>query len=216
MDWVLYGVGSPYVYEVYESLLRLGRGVAGLVDNLCQGNVPQDLGRVATMKDIPMEWRTLQVALPLLTPGYRFQAEAQAREFGFYRFPSILDPTAVIASKTEIAEGVHVNAAATIGSQCRLEKHVYINRSASIGHHSVMEEYVSTGPGCIVCGHCVIGRGTFVGAGAIIKPKVHIGANAVIGAGAVVLKDIPPFSVVVGNPAKVVKTGISGYNDAKV
>ncbi len=46
----------------------------------------------------------------------------------------------------------------------------------------------------------------WVGAGAVITDGVHIGKGAVIAAGAVVTKDVPPFSVVAGVPAKVIKT----------
>lgn len=45
----------------------------------------------------------------------------------------------------------------------------------------------------------------FIGAGSIIMPGVTIGANSFIGAGSVVTKNIPPNSVAVGNPAKVIK-----------
>jgi maltose O-acetyltransferase len=41
---------------------------------------------------------------------------------------------------------------------------------------------------------------------AIILPGVTIGKGSIVGAGAVVSKDVPPFSVVVGNPALVIKT----------
>jgi acetyltransferase-like isoleucine patch superfamily enzyme len=47
--------------------------------------------------------------------------------------------------------------------------------------------------------------GVWIGAGVIITAGVTIGKNAVVGAGSVVTKDVPPFSVVVGNPAKVMK-----------
>lgn len=50
----------------------------------------------------------------------------------------------------------------------------------------------------------VIGRGAVVGAAAVILPGTRIGAGSVVGAGAVVRGDIPPDSLVVGNPAKVV------------
>ena len=55
-----------------------------------------------------------------------------------------------------------------------------------------------------------IGNNVFVGAGTIILPGVTIGNNVVIGAGSVVSKDIPDDSVVVGNPARVVKS-LSDY-----
>jgi acetyltransferase-like isoleucine patch superfamily enzyme len=50
-----------------------------------------------------------------------------------------------------------------------------------------------------------IENGVWIGAGAIITAGVTVGKNAVIGAGSVVTKDVPPFSVVVGNPAKIIK-----------
>jgi maltose O-acetyltransferase len=50
----------------------------------------------------------------------------------------------------------------------------------------------------------VIGKRVFVGAGAIILPGTRIGDGSVVGAGALVRGDVPPGSVVVGNPAKVV------------
>ena len=51
----------------------------------------------------------------------------------------------------------------------------------------------------------IIGKYVAIGEGCIILPGVTIGDNAVIGANAVVTKDVPPFSVVAGNPAKVIK-----------
>ena len=47
--------------------------------------------------------------------------------------------------------------------------------------------------------------GAWIGAGAIITAGVRIGKNSVVGAGSVVTKNIPDYSVAVGNPAKVVK-----------
>ena len=46
----------------------------------------------------------------------------------------------------------------------------------------------------------------WVGAGAIVLPGVTVGENSVVGAGAVVTHDVPPYTVVAGNPARVIKT----------
>ena len=51
----------------------------------------------------------------------------------------------------------------------------------------------------------VIGDGVWIGARAIVLPGVTIGEGAVIAAGAVVVKDVPPFTVVGGNPARIIK-----------
>lgn len=45
----------------------------------------------------------------------------------------------------------------------------------------------------------------FLGVHSVVLPGVHIGKGAVIGAGSVVLSDIPPFSIAVGAPARVIK-----------
>lgn len=51
----------------------------------------------------------------------------------------------------------------------------------------------------------VIGNDVWIGRRVIILPGVQIGDGCIIGAGAVVVKDIPPYSVAVGNPAKIAK-----------
>lgn len=53
-----------------------------------------------------------------------------------------------------------------------------------------------------------IGKNVFLGGGSIVLPGVRIGNHVVVGAGSVVTKDIPDHSVVVGNPAKVIRTGV--------
>lgn len=57
-----------------------------------------------------------------------------------------------------------------------------------------------------------IGDDCWIGGGAIIMPGVTIGKGCVIGAGALVTKDIPDYSVAVGNPAKVIKTLLDKTN----
>jgi maltose O-acetyltransferase len=85
-------------------------------------------------------------------------------------------------------------------------------------------DYAGLSPGVIVLAHdasmhaqigstriaCVeIGKRVFVGAGAIILPGTRIGDDAVVAAGAVVRGDVPPGTLVVGNPAKVVADAAS-------
>ncbi|MGZ3680068.1 MAG: hypothetical protein ACXWQR_16150, partial [Ktedonobacterales bacterium] len=80
-------------------------------------------------------------------------------------------------------------------------------------------------PGCAFSAECMRGptlqRGVQVGVNVTITPRVTIGAYSVIGSGAVITRDIPPHSLVVGNPARVIKqieaitctTGVAGSHD---
>jgi acetyltransferase-like isoleucine patch superfamily enzyme len=56
--------------------------------------------------------------------------------------------------------------------------------------------------------HTRIGKNCFIGGRSMILPGVQIGDNCVIGAGSVVTKSVPPFSLVAGNPARVLREGI--------
>ena len=51
----------------------------------------------------------------------------------------------------------------------------------------------------------MIEENVWVGGGAILLPGVTVGRNGVVGAGAVVIRDVPPNTVVVGNPAWVIR-----------
>ena len=56
--------------------------------------------------------------------------------------------------------------------------------------------------------HTRIGQNCFIGGESIILPGITVGDNCVIGAGSVVTKDVPPRSIVAGNPAKVIRSDI--------
>jgi len=62
-------------------------------------------------------------------------------------------------------------------------------------------------------GDIEVGNDVWVGTGALILSGVHIGDGAVIGAGSIVARDIPPYSIAVGNPCRVVK---KRFDDATI
>ncbi|WP_071190418.1 gamma carbonic anhydrase family protein [Trichormus sp. NMC-1] len=72
------------------------------------------------------------------------------------------------------------------------------------GCPTILEDHVTIGHRAVV--HSAhIESGSLIGIGAIILGGVKVGTGSIIGAGAVVTKDIPPFSLVVGIPAKIVR-----------
>lgn len=54
-----------------------------------------------------------------------------------------------------------------------------------------------------------IGNNSVIGVRSIILPGISIGNNVIVGAGSVVTKDVPDNSIVAGNPAKIIRTGIT-------
>lgn len=83
------------------------------------------------------------------------------------------------------------------------------------GIHIEEETYITSGTRILThdfClkqhGHTRIGKCCFIGADALLLCGVTIGDNVIVGAGAVVTKDVPSNSIVAGNPARIIRSGI--------
>jgi sugar O-acyltransferase (sialic acid O-acetyltransferase NeuD family) len=216
VSWLLYACRSAYAAEVAEIVWRRDQVVRALVDNVDGDRVESDIAPVLEPKALADGLLDLPVVIPLLTPGYRRDAEAEARSHGLHHFPALADPTSVLASSATLDEGTVVNAVAVIGSNTQIGRFVHVNRTASIAHDDVIGDYATVGPGAVLAGSVTVGVGAFIGAGVVCAPEVTIGANAVVGAGSVVVKEVGPGTVVVGNPARTIRTGTMGYRNAGV
>jgi sugar O-acyltransferase (sialic acid O-acetyltransferase NeuD family) len=212
---VLYAVSSPYAAEAMETARRLGWEVEACVRNVPGLPVSAELPSVVEVDELPSQLHSLPFTVPLITPGHRHAATADARARGFRAQAELIDPTAVVASDVELGEGSYVNAGAILGAGVRAGASFSANRGASLGHHTRIGDYVTIGPAAATGGCCELERGAFVGVGAMLAPEVKIGANAVIGVGAVVVDDVPPGVVVAGNPARVLREA-PGYGGVAV
>jgi UDP-N-acetylglucosamine acyltransferase len=84
----------------------------------------------------------------------------------------------------------------TLGDGCFILSHSYI------AHDVVLEAGVTLSPGARLGGHTRVLEGANVGMGAVVHQFSTVGAYAMIGMGAVVTRDVPPFCLVTGNPAR--------------
>ncbi len=114
-----------------------------------------------------------------------------------------------IAFKAKKKTGIDIHPAATIGSGIFIDHGVglVIGETTEIGDNCVLYQGVTLGGTGKDTGkrHPTLDEGVMVSAGAKVLGPVHIGAHSKIGAGSVVLKDVPPYSTVVGVPGRVVK-----------
>lgn len=199
---VLFGIGSPVVADVEESICRAGVTIAAGIHNRPVPSQLSDDIPVTTPDEISADLLSLPFLVPLFTPANRRVAVEEAGRCGLRNPFTLIDPTAIVPRRFEIAAGSYVNAGCVIGSQTSIGPYGFLNRGAVIGHHASFGAFVSIGPGAVICGNVTIGSGVFIGAGATILPSIVIGDNAVVGAGAVVTRDVDAGSTVTGNPAR--------------
>ena len=206
MQCVVYGTGTTFLDDVLVTLRRLSWEPAGFVaggdDDVEVPAVPVD------PDEIPASWLDLPVVIPVLTSSARRRLVAEAADRGFTRFPAVIDPTAIVADNAHLGEGSFVNAGAILAAHVRVGRFAVINRAVSIGHHGTIADHAFLGPGVTTCGRVVVGESSVIGAGSVIVPGRSVGAACVVAAGSVVLADVPDGTVVRGNPAETVKTGL--------
>lgn len=117
---------------------------------------------------------------------------------------TVIHPTAFVASNATLGEGCQILPHAVVAVDCHLGLSCIVNSSASVDHEGRLADGVHLAPGARLAGCVSVERFAMVGTGAVVLPRVRIGEGAVIGAGAVVLRDVAPWTVVAGNPARVV------------
>mgnify|MGYP001046639594 CR=1 FL=1 len=122
---------------------------------------------------------------------------------------SIIEPPfyCVYGQNIHLGEYVYLNFSCTIldCNEVRIGNHVMVGPGVQIytaAHHLQAEP---RNQGWEVAKAITIADNVWIGGSAILLPGVNIGQNAVVGAGAVVTRDVPANTVVVGNPARVVR-----------
>lgn len=127
-----------------------------------------------------------------------------ANTFSYFH-PFIQHPSAIVLPSSVIKEGSVIMPQVVINSEVKIGKHCIINSAAVIEHDCVLHDFVHVSPKAALAGNVSVGEGTHIGIGAVVIQGVKIGKWSTIGAGAVILKDVPDFSVVVGNPGKIIR-----------
>jgi len=160
------------------------------------------------------------------------ELETRIGEKGLIRSHTVIYAGNRIGARFATGHGVLLRESNRIGDDVSIGSHTVIEHDVSIGHRvrihssafipefSVIEDDGWIGPHvvftnvlhplCPEVSRCIKGptirAGAKIGAGAIVLPSVIVGEMALVAAGSVVNRDVPPRTVVAGNPARIIRT----------
>lgn len=122
------------------------------------------------------------------------------------RFVNLIHPTAIIPKGLcEIGNGCMMAPLSQLSPDTTLEDNCILLPNSYVGHDSTLQKFVHIATNGVVGANVHIGKAVHIGSNATIREKVKIGDFSLIGAGSMVLNDVPYNSVVVGNPARLLK-----------
>lgn len=162
----------------FASNVRLGRGAYldhGVYLHACPGGVTIGAGTFVMKNAILHVYNFRDLPNAGITIGQR----------------SLIGEACILRGQGGITIGDDVYLAPLV--QMLAVNHIYHDTTRPVSHQGITVQGIT------------VEDGAWIGGGAMILDGVRIGRNAVIGAGAVVSKDVPPFCVAVGNPARVVR-----------
>jgi sugar O-acyltransferase (sialic acid O-acetyltransferase NeuD family) len=193
--------GGEHARIVADCLLSSGQNVSAFFDPKYSGNVYG----IPQRGDYDPEYEP--DALAVIAIGNN-QIRKRLSTSTKHKFANAIHASAIISAFVTMGVGNMVLHGSIVQTGTRIGSHVIINTGAQIDHDCVIENFVHVAPGVVLCGTVVVEEGAMIGARAVVIPGKRIGKWSIVGAGAVVIDDVPEYSVVVGNPAKVIKSNI--------
>lgn len=121
--------------------------------------------------------------------------------------PTLIHPSAIVSKYSQLAKGVVIHANSVIQADAMIEQDTIISYNSSVTHTTKIGKSCYLAFGSTVGAFVEIQDNVFVGqSAAIVSGKLnYVGHDSIVGAGSVVIQNIEPFSVVAGNPAKLIK-----------
>lgn len=107
-----------------------------------------------------------------------------------YSLPAIIDPTAVVSSKTQIGEGTYIGKGAILNSNVSIGKMCIINSAALCEHDCRIGDFTHVAVRAVLCGEVKIGVGCFIGANSTIVQSVEVGDYSFVDATALVSNNV--------------------------
>lgn len=121
------------------------------------------------------------------------------------RFATLVHPTAALSTFSTVGHGVVLYPNVVVMAGVRIGDHVTVLANTVMNHDVVVEDFCIITSGVNLSGGVRLGRGSYIGAGASLIQYCTVGEWALVGLGSAVVRDVAPWTVVAGRPARFVR-----------
>ncbi len=175
----------------------------------------------AVLDDNPARWGTALLGVPIvgglaelarwegaravIAIGHNARRKQIAEAHPSVEWITVVHPSAIVHPSATLGEGAMVIWRAVVEPDARVGAHAIVNSGAIVCHDSVVGAYAHVSVTSVMAGNARVDEGAFLGMNAAVIGGVTVGAWSTVGAGASVVRDVPPRSVAVGVPARVIR-----------
>ena len=205
-DIIIVGA-SGFGTEILWLARRLGRNVAGFLDDTTEKHKTHILG-VPVLGAINEcgKYGSNEFIVAIGSPRGRASVVSDLTGHGIVEYATLVDPSAIVGENVSIGEGSIVCAGVICTVNVSIGRHTIINLNSTVGHEVEIDDFVTIAPNVSISGNIYLNNLVEVGTGATLREKLEVGAGSVVGMGSVLTKSVDENKIVVGNPARVIKS----------
>ncbi|QLE02501.1 NeuD/PglB/VioB family sugar acetyltransferase [Galbibacter sp. BG1] len=204
-------IGAGTQGQVYASYLKeAGVNIVGFIDDDPQLlhqeviGIPV-LGNYQDLFSTSFKEKIQNVYCPIGNNHIRVKYLSTLKKEG-YSIPSFIHKTVHIAPDVSLGEAVYMLVGNIVMPHTSIGSYIMVNMDSTIAHHVTLEDgvFLSSGVNIGACIH--VKSKAYVGMGVTAMTGIKtIGEDCLLGAGTVIIKDVPDYATVVGNPGRVIK-----------
>ena len=204
-------IGAGTHGQIYASYLKeAGINLIGYIDDAdsFQGKSVLGLdilGKYSDLFENRLKNKVTDIYCPIGDNKIRKKYLSTLKEEG-YNTPSFIHQTSCIGPDTVLGEAHYVLPSNNIMPHTKIGDYFMINMGSTVGHHVKINDGVFISSGVNIGASLEIKENAYFGIGSTVMTGVkNIGKETLIGAGSVIIKNVPDYAVMAGNPARAIR-----------
>ena len=161
----------------------------------CRRFTFEDLQKVMTPEEV-------RVVIAVGEPKFRELLYNRVKSAGYSLTTPLLHRLAFASESAVLGEGVVLKDGVRVSAETIMGENTFVNHRTMIGHNCVIGKHCQISANVMIAGSVTIGDTIFAGVSCCIRDHTTVGEHSILSMGSVVLKDVRPYKIVLGNPAR--------------